>query len=104
MEKGVPAGSDLPRGPYANVSSFIDGPRTCIGWRLGTWMSDSFIGIRLTSTPAVMEIKFVLAVLIKSFEFKDTGVKVDKIISPAVQPFVNGVPAQLPVHITPIHA
>lgn len=25
----------LPHGPYSNILSFLDGPRVCIGWRLG---------------------------------------------------------------------
>ncbi len=32
---GIPAFEQLPYGPYAGVSSFLDGQRACIGWRLG---------------------------------------------------------------------
>lgn len=32
---GVPSKDQLPYGPYGNIASFLDGPRSCIGWRLG---------------------------------------------------------------------
>ncbi len=32
---GVPSADQLPYGPYGNIASFLDGPRSCIGWRLG---------------------------------------------------------------------
>ncbi|KAF9020929.1 hypothetical protein BDZ89DRAFT_1043064 [Hymenopellis radicata] len=78
-ENGVPSGRDLPHGPFSNVSTFADGP-------------------------PVMEVKFILAVMIKSFEFKDSGAKIEKIISPSLQPFVNGEAGLLPIHITPVHS
>jgi cytochrome P450 len=31
----IPDSEDLPHGPWGNVSNFADGPRHCIGWRLG---------------------------------------------------------------------
>ncbi|KAE9388648.1 cytochrome P450 [Gymnopus androsaceus JB14] len=85
-EGALPPGSELPHGPYSHISNFIDGPRLCIGWRL-----------------AVQEIKLILASMVKNFEFRDTGVKVEKHISPAVQPFVDGEAAQLPLQVIPIH-
>ncbi|KAE9383393.1 cytochrome P450 [Gymnopus androsaceus JB14] len=84
-EGALPSGSELPHGPYSHLSNFIDGPRVCIGWRL-----------------AVQEIKLILASMIKNFEFRDTGVKVEKYFSPTVQPFVNGEGAQLPLQVIPI--
>ncbi|KAK0496461.1 cytochrome P450 [Armillaria luteobubalina] len=83
---GVPNPKDLPHGPWTNVSSFGDGPHTCIGWRL-----------------AVMQIKIVLAVMIRRFEFKDSGVKIHKMLSPSLQPFINGEAATLPLHISLVH-
>ncbi|KAE9383573.1 cytochrome P450, partial [Gymnopus androsaceus JB14] len=79
----LPPGSELPHGPYSHLSNFIDGPRVCIGWRLG-------------------QIKLILASMIKNFEFRDTGAKVEKYMSPTVQPFVNGQAAQLPLQVIPI--
>ncbi|KAF9004474.1 cytochrome P450, partial [Hymenopellis radicata] len=78
---GIPS-SGLPRGPYSNIATFADGPRSCIGWRL-----------------AVMQIKIILAVLIKSFEFKDTGVHIGSRLVPSLQPIVDGKPGNLPLHV-----
>lgn len=83
---GVPPPKDLPHGPWTNVSTFGDGPHACIGWRL-----------------AVMQIKIVLAIMIRRFEFKDTGVKIHKMMSPSLQPFVNGEAAMLPLHVSLVH-
>ncbi|PBK80547.1 cytochrome P450 [Armillaria gallica] len=83
---GVPPSNDLPRGPWSNVSTFADGPRVCIGWRLG-----------------VMQVKMLLAVMVRKFEFKDSGVKIDKMLSPSLQPFVAGEAATLPIHISLAH-
>ncbi|KAJ6450388.1 cytochrome P450 [Mycena sanguinolenta] len=80
-----PPSEDLPHGPWGNVSNFVDGPRHCIGWRL-----------------AVQEIKLIVGTMVKNFEFKDTGAKVEKYISPAVQPFVDGQPAYLPLEVNPL--
>ncbi|KAJ7593094.1 cytochrome P450 [Mycena floridula] len=86
LKEGVlPPGSELPSGPYSHISNFVDGPRLCIGWRL-----------------AVQEIKLILASMVRNFEFRDTGVKVEKYISPAVQPFVDGKAAQLPLQVIPL--
>ncbi len=32
--EGPPTGR-LPHGPYTTLASFLDGPRRCLGWRLG---------------------------------------------------------------------
>lgn len=31
----LPPASELPHGPWGNIISFLDGPRSCIGYRLG---------------------------------------------------------------------
>ncbi|KAK0449598.1 cytochrome P450 [Desarmillaria tabescens] len=84
---GVPPSKELPHGPWSNLSTFSDGPRMCIGWRL-----------------AVMQVKTFLAVMVRTFEFKDSGVKVDKMMSPSLQPFVNGKAAVHPIRISPVHS
>ncbi|KAJ7859176.1 cytochrome P450, partial [Mycena olivaceomarginata] len=81
----IPDSEDLPHGPWGNVSNFADGPRHCIGWRL-----------------AVQEIKLIIAALVRHFELGDTGAKVEKYIAPAVQPFVDGKAASLPLELIPI--
>ncbi|KAK0482383.1 cytochrome P450 [Armillaria novae-zelandiae] len=84
---GVPPSTDLPHGPWSNISTFADGPRMCIGWRLG-----------------VMQVKTLLAVMVRTFEFKDTGAKVHRMLAPTLQPFVNGEAAMLPIHISLAHS
>ncbi|KAJ7851523.1 cytochrome P450 [Mycena olivaceomarginata] len=75
----------LPRGPWGNVSNFADGPCHCIGWRL-----------------VVKETKLIVGALVKNFELRDTGAKVEKYVSPTVQPFVNGKAAYLPLELIPL--
>lgn len=84
---GVPLSTDLPHGPWSNLSTFADGPRMCIGWRLG-----------------VMQVKTLLAVMVRTFEFKDTGAKVHKMLAPTLQPFVNGEAAMIPIHVSLAHS
>ncbi|KAJ6584069.1 cytochrome P450 [Mycena vulgaris] len=80
-----PPSDTLPRGPWGNVSNFADGPRHCIGWRL-----------------AIQEIKLIVSAMVKNFEFRDTGAKVEKYFSPTLQPFVDGKAAELPLEVVPI--
>jgi hypothetical protein len=39
---------------------------------------------------------------VKHFELKDTGMKVKKYLAPAVQPFVDGKAAYLPLELIPL--
>ncbi|ESK92562.1 cytochrome p450 [Moniliophthora roreri MCA 2997] len=75
--------SDLPHGPWANVASFCDGTRGCIGWRL-----------------AVLELKAMIGCLVRDFDFSDSGHKVDLYVSPTLQPFVNGEGGMMPLRIS----
>ncbi|KAJ7499744.1 cytochrome P450 [Mycena latifolia] len=89
-ERWLPGGSNpptdsLPHGPWGSVSNFADGPRHCIGWRL-----------------AVQEIKLIVGAIVKNFELRDTGAKVEQYISPSVQPFVDGKAAYLPLEVVPL--
>ncbi|KAF9065733.1 cytochrome P450 [Rhodocollybia butyracea] len=56
---GVPPVDKLPRGPWNGVSSFSDGPQSCIGYRV-----------------AVLELKIILALLVRSFQFDLTKAKI----------------------------
>jgi hypothetical protein len=40
--------------------------------------------------------------VVKNFELRDTGAKVEKHVSPTVQPFVNGKAAYLPLDLIPL--
>ncbi len=100
---GIPPSRDLPHGPWTNVSTFGDGPHACIGWRLGVSGLLPFCEILHIVSSAVMQIKIVLAIMIRTFEFKDSGVKIHKMMSPSLQPFVAGEAATLPIHISLVH-
>jgi len=39
---GIPAPSDLPSG-WSGLTTFCDGPRNCIGWRLGGFFFTPFV-------------------------------------------------------------
>jgi cytochrome P450 len=79
---GVPPPSELPHG-WSGLSTFCDGPRNCIGWRL-----------------AVFEFKVIIANLIRSIEFSTVpGVVVHSKISPTLQPVVDGEGGVLPLQI-----
>ncbi|EIM87146.1 cytochrome P450 [Stereum hirsutum FP-91666 SS1] len=78
---GVKPANELPHG-WGNITTFCDGPRNCIGYRL-----------------AIAELKMILATLIRSFELSDTGVKVITKISPTLQPFVDGKGGYLPLRV-----
>ncbi|KAF9072869.1 cytochrome P450 [Rhodocollybia butyracea] len=80
---GVPSADKLPHGPWGGVSSFCDGPRTCIGYRL-----------------AVLEIKIILAVLMLSFEFECTEAKIVQYLAPTLQPFADGKPVSMPLKVS----
>ncbi|KAF9071344.1 cytochrome P450 [Rhodocollybia butyracea] len=80
---GLPTFDKLPHGPWGDVSSFSDGPRSCIGFRL-----------------AVLELKIIIAVLIRSFEFECTGAKIVQRLSPSLQPVADGKVAVMPLKIS----
>ncbi|KAF9066295.1 cytochrome P450 [Rhodocollybia butyracea] len=80
---GVPPLDELPRGPWGGVSSFSDGPRSCIGYRLG-----------------VLEPKIIIAVLVRSFEFERTEAKIFQRLSPSLQPFADGKASSMPLKVS----
>ena len=79
---GVPSLSELPSG-WSGITTFCDGPRNCIGYRL-----------------AIFEFKVILATLGRSLEFHETTAQVVRKISPTLQPVVDGRGGLLPLHVT----
>ncbi|KII87864.1 hypothetical protein PLICRDRAFT_42386 [Plicaturopsis crispa FD-325 SS-3] len=79
---GIPPPSALPHG-WSGLVTFCDGPRNCIGFRL-----------------AIFEMKVILATLIRSLQFHDTGAVVHSRISPTLQPVTDGEGGVLPLRIT----
>ncbi|KAJ6487726.1 cytochrome P450 [Mycena sanguinolenta] len=71
--------ASLPHG-WSGLLTFCDGPRNCIGWRL-----------------AVLEMKIILAILVRSIAFTDTRVHIEEKISPTLQPVVDGRGGTLPL-------
>ncbi|KAJ6557937.1 cytochrome P450 [Mycena capillaripes] len=67
---------------WSGLLTFCDGLRNCLGWRL-----------------AVLELKIILATLVRSFVFSDTGVHVEEGISPTLQPVVDGRGGNLPLRL-----
>ncbi|EIM83576.1 cytochrome P450 [Stereum hirsutum FP-91666 SS1] len=78
----LPPASELPHGPWGNIISFLDGPRSCIGYRL-----------------ALLELKIMTAMIIRSFELHDTGVEIQQVWSPSLQPVVEGKGGVLPLRV-----
>ncbi|KAK0231468.1 cytochrome P450 [Armillaria fumosa] len=78
---GVPSADQLPSGPYGNVASFLDGPRSCIGWRL-----------------ALLEFKIIICLVIRHFELTSTPHYVQSFFTGNLQSFVDG-DAQMPIHV-----
>ncbi|KAF9066297.1 cytochrome P450 [Rhodocollybia butyracea] len=81
---GVPPLDELPHGPWGEYLHFVpDGPRSCIGYRL-----------------AVLELKIIIAVLVRSFEFECTEVKIVQRLSPSLQPFADGKAGSMPLKVS----
>ncbi|KAJ7634583.1 cytochrome P450 [Roridomyces roridus] len=73
--------ASLPHG-WSGILTFCDGPRNCLGWRL-----------------AVLEFKIILATLVRSIVFSETGVRVEAKISPTLQAVVHGKAGVLPLYL-----
>ncbi|KAK0216143.1 cytochrome P450 [Armillaria fumosa] len=78
---GMPSADQLPYGPYGNIASFLDGPRSCIGWRL-----------------ALLEFKIMISLLIRDFELTSTPDDVKGYIAGTLQAFV-GEEVKMPIHV-----
>ncbi|KAJ7116111.1 cytochrome P450 [Mycena crocata] len=73
-------------GPYANLLSFLGGPRTCLGWRF-----------------AILEMQVILCEVVAKFSFaesKDASVR-PRLLSNLL-PIVSSGARALPLHITPV--
>ena len=101
---GLPAADQLPRGPYGNSGSFIEGPRQCIGWRLGAYKAlHPSLTARLIIWDilvAVMEFKVLVAHLVRDLIFEDTGKRIEEYIAGTLQAFCEGEAAHLPLKIS----
>ncbi|KAJ3877633.1 cytochrome P450 [Lentinula edodes] len=81
---GIPPIDKLPRGPWTGISTFCNGPRSCIGYRL-----------------AVLELKIILAVVVCFFELRDSGARIEEYSRPTtLQAFADGRAASLPLKLS----
>lgn len=51
------------------------------------------------SISAVMELKIIIAVLVRSFEFECTEAKIVQRLSPSLQPFADGKAGSMPLKV-----
>ncbi|KII84091.1 hypothetical protein PLICRDRAFT_179772 [Plicaturopsis crispa FD-325 SS-3] len=79
---GVPPPGELPH-TWSGLMAFSEGPRTCIGYRL-----------------AVLEMKVILATLIRGLEFHDTGAQVREHMLPTLTALTDGRGGYLPLRVT----
>ncbi|KAL0955191.1 hypothetical protein HGRIS_004096 [Hohenbuehelia grisea] len=79
---GVPQPADRPNG-WSGITTFCNGPRNCLGWRLG-----------------VFETKVIVATLVRSLEFRTTDDVVRTAISPTLQPIINGHGGIMPLRVS----
>jgi hypothetical protein len=52
------------------------------------------------SISAVLELKIIIAVLVRSFEFECTEAKIVQRLSPTLQPFADGKAASMPLKVS----
>ncbi|KAJ8469955.1 hypothetical protein ONZ45_g16713 [Pleurotus djamor] len=79
---GIPLPSQLPQG-WSGLVSFSDGPRRCLGIKLG-----------------IFEVKVLVATLIRSLSFRATGQIVRTVPLPTLQPVVGDIGGILPLFIS----
>lgn len=110
LEPGrLPASSSV-TGGINGLFNFIEGPRLCVGYRLGDYAFRSFLywgALTMNSVQAIFEVKAILSAMIQNFEFKTTGEAINTIWSPGMQPYLRGqkqAGSQLPLLVKPIDA
>lgn len=105
---GIPPHNQLPHG-WSSTLSFLDGPRNCLGWRLGECFYFLVPAVLTGSTDslylsALLEMKIIIATLIRSFEFYDINPKISLKVPTTLQPVFNGEAGILPLGVKLFHA
>ncbi len=94
-----PNPSLLPHG-YGNTLTFSEGPRNCVGFRLGgcfsTIISPILNSPRVVSRIGIFQFKAVLYTFIKTLKFTDTGANLGHKMCSSLQPYVVGDLASAP--------
>jgi hypothetical protein len=88
-EKTQPAPGQLPRG-WSGTLAFGDGPRNCVGFRLGMFSVYANIDSRTDQPAALFETKVILTSLIRKFSFHDTGAAINFKVAASIQAYVRG--------------
>ena len=111
IEPGRLESSNLTGGINGHFS-FIEGPRLCVGYRLGGCDRSlihpghfSFADHEYRQL-AIFEFKVLLSALIKNFEFRTTDEPIQTIWASMLQPFIQGKQhegPQLPLFVKPIN-
>ena len=102
----LPPSSSLTGGINGHFT-FIEGPRLCVGYRLGESSRCFYVehSLTLCMVIAIFEFKVLLGALIRNFEFKETGDSIQTMWAMTIQPFVRGQKEsgpQLPLFVKPI--
>jgi cytochrome P450 len=95
---GIPPKTELPYG-WKGIMTFADGPRNCVGYRLGKCRYCVWTHIYLFKFTAVFELKIVLASLVRSLEFRKTDADIKYKIAQTLQPVVDGKAGIMPLFV-----
>lgn len=86
--------------------AFIEGPRICIGYRLGECAHDNeTIMLDRLLYPAIFEIKVIIRAFIMNFELAATSDDIKTFYASTLQPYIEGDKAagpQLPLLLKPL--
>jgi hypothetical protein len=89
-DKPQPESSQLPRG-WSGTLAFGDGPRNCVGFRLGKPVVVVHRkGCIINLPPALFELRVIVASLVRQFEFSDSGAIIDFKVAASIQAYVRG--------------
>lgn len=98
--------SDKTTSGFSGNSTFNEGPRMCLGYRLGATTSGRCFGdcavLLIHCCSALFEFKVVLSTLVKQFKLTEADVKIETRLSITLQPYVagqRGAGPQLPVRL-----
>lgn len=89
----MPLQDIMPTG-WSKLLVFSDGPRQCLGFRLGGFEGTitRLRGANVVSTSlALFEFKVTLSTLIRKFEFWDTGAIITNKVVTSLQPICAGI-------------
>lgn len=75
---------------WGNTLAFSDGPRNCIGYRLGACCLIDGCTLIDDSMAAIFQFKVILATVIRAFRFTVTPAEIRNKVASSMQPYVVG--------------